>query len=118
MRKGWSFEAGLRLGEGRCFGCGQVGHLLGTCPNPRQIKCFRCGELGHRAKECGRNASGNVRTNVCGNCGQPGHFARMCRVPRSTCTSCGRVGHVAAVCRRGGENVVPEAMTVNPGNGV
>ena len=32
----------------KCFGCGQMGHLLASCP----LSCSGCGERGHLAADC------------------------------------------------------------------
>ena len=41
--------------EQKCFGCGEQGHFIRTCPDKK--KCTSCGRWGHRASYC-RDKSG------------------------------------------------------------
>ncbi|XP_066907986.1 ATP-dependent RNA helicase glh-2-like [Halyomorpha halys] len=38
-----------RVKQGKCHGCGKIGHLVAQCPRTR---CFECGNEGHIAKQC------------------------------------------------------------------
>ncbi|XP_070573540.1 uncharacterized protein [Ptychodera flava] len=49
----------------RCFGCGNVGHLVRDCPNPKQQSstCYRCGEGGHFSRDCPQNKDDSKQTS-------------------------------------------------------
>ena len=40
----------LEYAEPKCFGCGEPGHLIRTCPEKK--KCTNCGRWGHRVIHC------------------------------------------------------------------
>ncbi|XP_065315528.1 DNA-binding protein HEXBP-like [Gordionus sp. m RMFG-2023] len=67
-------SGGQRGRNGRCYKCGEMGHIAVNC---RGVKCFACGEMGHISTYC------------------PG------RAERIRCTGCGRFGHVLKDCRVG-----------------
>ena len=45
--------------RGKCFKCGQTGHMKACCPSGAKMTCFQCGKPGHLKRDCsGRKASG------------------------------------------------------------
>lgn len=114
-------RSNCRWALGQCLGCGQTGHLVKDCPNPRMIRCFKCGRNGHFARECRNGGSTDVgAAGMCGNCGLMGHFSRMCTNPRSVCEKCGMNGHLSRLCRNGermDNGVVNSERTNNVSNG-
>ena len=42
--------------RGKCFKCGQVGHMKAQCGSSKsRMTCFQCGRPGHRKRDCGSN---------------------------------------------------------------
>jgi hypothetical protein len=51
-RVGDSFRAEWTAGmRGRCYGCGETGHVKAACPHARSL-CSWCGREGHIEKVC------------------------------------------------------------------
>lgn len=94
--------------DGRCFGCGDVGHFKRQC-HASKLSCECCGRLGHtqpvcwkkdeRCRQCGE--VGHLKrmcTNACIVCGKKGHGMGECRYRMDKCFACGEVGHLKRVC--------------------
>ena len=81
---------------GRCFSCGEVGHMAGFCPRNAWSKNRKNGFKGE-----GWVGVGRVRGR-CFGCGEEGHYVGQCleASPRK-CFSCGEMGHLSLQCRRG-----------------
>lgn len=50
----------------RCYRCGQEGHTVSNCPNPRKnYGCFNCGDMSHHYKDCPKKeyTNGNKSDN-------------------------------------------------------
>eukprot|EP00757_Euglenozoa_sp_SAG-D1_P018102 gene18103-89_t len=43
-----------RLGQNKCFNCGEYGHWIANCPAQPSTKCHICDEYGHWTKNCPR----------------------------------------------------------------
>ena len=40
-------------GQFKCYRCGQEGHTVLNCPNPKKnCGCFGCGDMNHQIKDC------------------------------------------------------------------
>ena len=89
-----------------CSNCGEEGHRLRVCPQPRKDDlCRNCGEPGHKAVDC--EAPRRPREgDTCNNCGSGDHFARDCPEPRVfRCRRCNEPGHKEREC--------PESMDID-----
>merc|ERR1719319_1425419 len=81
------FQGGMK-----CHNCGQFGHMVRFCPEPKKaIHCRMCGGVGHYETRC--------PTKCCLGCGQPGGmFLDSCLHCRNKhqfeCKECGEKGHV------------------------
>lgn len=94
---------GSKLGERKCFRCGDDRHLIAECPKPDKRRCFRCGGSGHMAARC-------TGDRVCFRCGSKEHISVACPRP-AWCPLCRRRGHTASKCSKGVERarvVFPE----------
>ena len=81
---------------GRCFSCGEVGHMAGFCPRNAWSKNRKNGFKGEGWVGVGR---GRGR---CFGCGEEGHYVGQClKASPRKCFSCGEIGHLSLQCRRG-----------------
>ena len=81
---------------GRCFSCGEVGHMAGSCPRNAWSKNGKKGFKGNEWVGVGRGRG------KCFGCGEEGHYVGQClKAPPRKCFSCGEIGHLSLQCRRG-----------------
>jgi len=112
--------------SGRCYSCGNAGHLARNCPansmgvrpppmrggfgisfargnygGPRPTAtCYKCGGPNHYARDC------QAQAMKCYACGKLGHISRECSAPNGgplstagkTCYKCGEAGHISRDC--------------------
>ena len=76
---------------GRCFSCGEVGHMAGFCPRNAWSKNRKNGFNGEGWVGVGR---GRGR---CFSCGEIGHLSLQCR-RGPMCFGCRELGHTAVSC--------------------
>ena len=46
-----------RAGMGKCYRCGEAGHIATACPQPDKRECFACHQKGHIASACPKRAA-------------------------------------------------------------
>jgi cellular nucleic acid-binding protein len=105
QRKEEKRESG-RSGEGRCFACGEFGHLSSRCPNPQRPPgenerkaCYICGSLEHLSRNCPNAAKAAKKQSGCFTCGSNEHMSRECpQRPPPLCHNCGETGHASKGC--------------------
>ena len=90
-----------RRGYGKCFNCGELGHVSSSCTKPRAAEgtrsCFICGKSGHVRRDCPERQS----SMKCYNCGEMGHISNDCTKQRADtrkCFNCGQGGHLSRNC--------------------
>ena len=68
--------------EGRCWRCGEVGHFMESCKNPRRVFCRDCGRYGVRRMNCPDCPT--IREQVyCTRCGLIGPTTDECKCTNS-----------------------------------
>lgn len=81
-----------KLGENKCFNCGQAGHLATHCPAPKGSgnACYTCGSEEHLSRYCPL-AVRAAKVKACFNCGSEEHMSKDCPQPKPTaiCFNCG-----------------------------
>ena len=68
--------------EGRCWRCGEKGHRMGDCRNPRRVFCRDCGKPGVRRMNC-PDCPEIREQNFCTRCGLIGPTTEECKCARS-----------------------------------
>nr|CAI5840104.1 unnamed protein product [Callosobruchus analis] len=48
--------------RGKCYNCGEVGHMQSHCPKER-LECTLCKKLGHSVEKCFRNKNNRPKSN-------------------------------------------------------
>ena len=91
-------------GAGRCFNCGQSGHLSAVCPKPAvdaasaggRKACYVCGSDAHLSRNC---PSASTKAKGCFTCGSSAHLSKECpQRPTPVCFNCGSEGHALKTC--------------------
>ncbi|KAL8884839.1 MAG: hypothetical protein Q9215_007194 [Flavoplaca cf. flavocitrina] len=78
-----------------CRRCGNLGHMVKDCQEPRVIKCHYCDATDHLKDAC----DNRFAKKLCNNCGQMGHIKSSCPLPKvPTCSYCTTRGHKKADC--------------------
>ena len=68
--------------EGRCWRCGEKGHRMSDCRNPRRVFCRDCGKVGVRRINC-PDCPEIREQNFCTRCGLVGPTTEECKCARS-----------------------------------
>ncbi|PWI75307.1 zinc finger domain-containing protein [Purpureocillium lilacinum] len=64
--------------DDKCFNCGEQGHRVAECPQPRDTACRYCKQEGHMVRDCPDKPA-----MVCNNCGLEGHTRNNCENARN-----------------------------------
>jgi hypothetical protein len=74
----------------KCRNCGEMGHLVASCPNSHAVRCHYC--LGDHLRD-------KCEHEYCFNCARKGHRSQNCpfRHKRS-CSRCWKKGHEERYC--------------------
>ena len=103
-------KASGKSGEGRCFRCGESGHLSSACTRPSadtatssgRKACYVCGSEAHLSRNCpDASARKKAKGGGCFTCQSTEHLSKECpHRPPPVCYNCGSTGCSAKTCSK------------------